>query len=199
MILLPYFLFLITLHITLHSWTSQPHFPPFFGLRSQRLPSLSIGFSDPQAFAFFDAQSQWPAPFAEVGSGRSRRVGASVRSPAVPLYRLRGSNSGRKTSDLFFDRREPFCFWGRDGSEIEEARRLRYLGLRVVNGVQDDLPAVLFSVPVPEIYQLDVCDKPLEEEPSRNSSTSTTTILYTIERQQQIATLSTFILDFDIA
>ena len=65
--------------------------------------------------------------------------------------------------------------------------------------MQDDLPAALFSVAFPEIHQLDVCDGPLEEEPSRNLSTSTTTIIYTIERQQQIATLSTSILDFDIA
>lgn len=84
---------LFQLHTTLFSLSSQPLFSSFFCPHSQRQPPTLTGFSGPQAIAFFAFISQWPAPFAEreaVGHG------AWERSPAVPSYRLRGSNSSRR-------------------------------------------------------------------------------------------------------
>lgn len=134
------------------SRSSQPLFSSLFCPHSQPKPPTLTGSSGPRAIAFFDSQSQWPAPFAEAGSGRSRRVGAFPRSTFVPAAKLQQ----RRTSDLLGGRDSSY-FWGaesawtlrnHEGNDTWGCGRSK--ACRTAVGIS--------PIPVPEIYQLDACD-----------------------------------------
>lgn len=184
LILLPYFLFLITFHIALISWSPPPHFLSFFGPHLLRLPQTSSGFPGPQAFSFSTPKVngrrhslKWEA----VGHG------AWERAFVPPQYLRTGCEApiaAERRQSFFFRRTGIVLFFGGGiGLEIEELQQLRYRRLWTVDSVQDDLLLVFSRFRFPKYINLtSATDLWKRKTPGRISSTDITTKIHTVER-----------------